>query len=133
MTHLPPRDPRRQGYARVKANTAGPAERVVMMYDGIVKQLNLALEAFALPAPESYGPIHEHLAKAGQLVTELRLALDQEQGGELARTLARLYDYWTDEISQANMEKRPRRLQDVIAMVNSLREAWQQAQEGVVA
>ncbi len=124
---------RRNGYTEVKIRTAGPGERVVLLYSAIVKHLNLAMRAFELPRADGCEAIHANLALAGQIVVELRLALDHQQNAELAQTLENLYVYWEREISDANVNKDPTGLPQILQMVDSLRDTWQRAVNGVPA
>lgn len=122
---------RRNIYAQTRAQTAGPAQRVLLIYDGIVKNINIALQSFDLPQPEGYEQIHLALSKADQLLTELKLALDFDASPVLAAQLDELYSYWQRQISEANVNKEPGQLAEVSTMVGSMREAWQQASSGV--
>ena len=114
-------------YTQVQLNTAGPGNRVVMMYDGILKNLRMAKEKMKMNDPAEIEATHNHLQLAERLILELKLALDHDKGGEIATNLDSLYTFWIDHISQANMNKDQSRIVEVISMVKSLRDAWDQA------
>ena len=114
-------------YSQVQATTAGPGRRVVMMYDGILKNLRAGKALMADKRPENIETIHNHLQLAERLILELQLALDHDNGGQLATTLDGLYSFWISHISDANMHKDPEMLREIISMVKDLRDAWNEA------
>ncbi len=130
-----------QGYARTyRTNavlTASPGQLVLMLYDGVLKSLALAREAFAQPESElgRIGAINAQLLKAQAIINELQDCLDLEGGGEFARTLHRRYDYHSRRLLEANLRKREEPVVEVEALVRELRDAWAQmlGQGGVAA
>ena len=125
-----PRSPKRNSYVQTKFNTASPGQRVVLMYDGIIKYLTLAQQAFALEGPERIEKIHDHLTRVAQIISELRLALDHKADNELASTLENLYIFWERQLSDANTKKKPDNIADVLNMVTELRDTWNNALQG---
>jgi flagellar protein FliS len=127
-----------QGYARTyRTNailTASPGQLVLMLYDGALKALALAREAFAQPEsePRRIAVINEQLLKAQAILNELQSGLNLEAGGEFARTMHRLYDYHNRRLLEANIRKREEPVIEVENLVRELREAWAQmlAQSG---
>jgi flagellar protein FliS len=121
-----------QGYARTyRANavlTASPGQLVLMLYDGALKALALAREAFAQPEadPRRIGTINEQLLKTQAILQELQGGLNFEAGGEFARTMHRLYDYHSRRLLEANLRKREEPVIEVERLVRELREAWAQ-------
>ncbi len=114
-------------YTQVQVNTAGPGRRVVMMYDGILKNLRRAKVLLQDLNPEAIEEVHNSLQMAEKLILELQLALDHDAGEEIASTLDGLYSFWISHISEANMNKDPKMVGEVINMVKELRDAWDQA------
>lgn len=121
-----------QGYARTyRANsilTASPGRLVLMLYDGALKALALARDAFARPEsdPRRIAAINEHILKAQAIITELQSGLNLEAGGEFARTMDRLYDYHLRRLLEANLRKTEAPVAEVERLVGELREAWAQ-------
>lgn len=119
-----------QTYARTyRANavlTASPGQLVLMMYDGTLKALALALEAFAQPAenPQRIEQINRELLKAQRILAELQGTLNFDAGGEVARTLHRLYDYHNRRLLEANLRKQVEPVIEVERLVRELRDAW---------
>lgn len=120
------------GYARTyRANavlTASPGQLVLMLYDGALKSLALAREAFGKPAddPRRIQVINEHLLKAQAILNELQSGLNMEAGGEFARTMHRLYDYHNRRLLEANLRKQIEPVVEVERLVRELRDAWAQ-------
>lgn len=127
-----------QGYARTyRTNailTASPGQLVLMLYDGALKALALAREAFAQPESDlrRIAVINEQLLKAQAIINELQSGLNLEAGGEFARTMHRLYDYHNRRLLEANLRKREEPVIEVENLVRELRDAWAQmlAQNG---
>ena len=121
-----------QSYVRTyRANavlTASPGQLVLMLYDGALKALALAREAFTQPAedPRRIAVINQHLLKAQAILIELQDGLNLEAGGEFARTLHRLYDYHNRRLFEANLRKQVEPVIEVERLVRELREAWAQ-------
>jgi flagellar secretion chaperone FliS len=120
------------GYARTyRANavlTASPGQLVLMLYDGALKAIALAREAFETPAddPRRIEIINKQLLKAQDIVHELQNGLNLEVGGEFARTLHRLYDYHNRRLLEANLRKEVAPLIEVERLLRELRDAWAQ-------
>ncbi len=124
------------GYARTyRANsvlTASPGQLVLMLYDGALKSLALAREAFAQPAEDfrRIQLINTHLLKAQAILAELQSGLNFEAGGEFASTMHRLYDYHIRRLTEANLRKQEAPVAEVERLVRELRDAWAQMLSG---
>ncbi len=116
-------------YQKVQANTANPMQRVIMVYNGINKNLKLALEAFNREDPGRFETINNSIILAEKLIVELKAALDKENGGELASQLDGLYTFWLNHLSDANRKKDSGKLQEVQTMVQELTEGWTEAEK----
>ena len=119
-----------QGYARIySANavlTASPGQLVLMLYDGALKSLALAREAFARPEDDfrRIEVINTQLLKAQAILNELCSGLNLEAGGEVARTMQRLYEYHQHRLFEANIRKQVAPVVEVERLLRELRDAW---------
>ena len=110
-------------YKKVRVNTAHPMKIVVMLYDEALKQIDIAVHALAVGVA-SYDKANNAMAKAKDIFTELTIALDMEQGGDIAKHLFRLYDFFGDQLSAANHQKKADPLEKIRPLVAELRESW---------
>ena len=120
------------GYARTyRTNailTASPGQLVLMLYDGALKAIALAIEGFNLPAeePRRIELINQHLLKAQAIINELQNGLNTDAGGDFAKTMHRLYDYHNRRLLEANIRKQVGPVIEVEKLVRELRDAWAQ-------
>ena len=118
------------GYARTyRVNsilTASPGQLVLMLFDGVLKALAIARDAFE-HQPENarrIEVINHQLMKAQAILHELQGGLNHEAGGEFARTMHRLYDYHVRRLFEANLRKQVAPVIVIENLVRYLRDAW---------
>jgi flagellar protein FliS len=100
-----------------------------MLYDEAVKQLDKGVELIGLNnsgkrEPSSIEVIGKSIIKARDIITELMVSLDFEQGGQIAQNLFALYTRFNKELMEAHMGMDAPRISTVRNMVNELRGAW---------
>ena len=110
-------------YQQAAASTAGPAQLVLMLYDGALVRLEVARDAIE---DGRKAAAHEALVRVQAIVDELAVSLDLDRGGEVARNLAELYDYCSRQLVEANIHKDAGLVADVEAVLRNLRDAWDQ-------
>jgi len=115
-------DPLRS-YKETQIKTATPGKLVVMMYDGAVKYLSLALESLN-SRHHSYDRASEHLIRTQDIITELMVSLDFDHGGEIARNLFNLYMWMNRQLLDGNIRKDVAPLESVRKVLLELRSAW---------
>jgi flagellar secretion chaperone FliS len=75
--------------------------------------------------------------RALAIISELQASLNFKEGGDIALSLNRLYDYMRQQLFNANLEQRMEPLVEVARLLESLRSAWRelevQAQRGAAA
>jgi flagellar protein FliS len=108
-------------YRHAQVETASPAQLLVMLYDGAIRFLNVALEKMASGEIE---PRHTNLIKAQKIITELLGSLNMKDGGEVSANLQRLYTYMLQKLVEANMRDQPKPIEEVVGMLRELRESW---------
>lgn len=105
--------------------TTSPGNLVLMLYDGVIRFLDLAVEAEKEPNETlRIQKMHTHIVRAQNILIELRANLDFDAGGDYARDLDRLYDYYLRRLLHANLRKSPEPLSEVIGLVGQLRSGW---------
>lgn len=117
QTIAPPRN------TSADADTLSRTELVVMLYDGIGRLLSEAEVALAAQQPDV---LHSRLARARACVAELAASLDMDQGGEIARNLMDIYDYWNRRLVEADVKNDVAPVREVRGHVLDLKEVWEQ-------
>jgi flagellar secretion chaperone FliS len=108
-------------YKENAIGTQGKGRLIVMLYDGAIKFLNLAIKELEA---KNYGEKGKYIAKAQDVINELNAVLDMDAGGEIATNLRQLYCFMVRRLSEANIKKDPRLVQDVIDLMEELNQGW---------
>ena len=66
----------------------------------------------------------KYIAKAQDIINELNAVLDMEAGGEIATNLRQLYLFMVKQLSEANTQKDPRMIREVISLMEELNQGW---------
>ncbi len=113
-------------YRQITTQTASPGQLVLMLYDGALKFLEKSLVGFDVEDPaESNEMISNNVIRAQDILYELNSTLNVQEGGQLAVTLRRLYEYMDDRLIESNLRKSPDGIRDTLRRLTILREAWQ--------
>ncbi|NIA16805.1 MAG: flagellar export chaperone FliS, partial [Planctomycetes bacterium] len=75
-------------YQETAVTTQTKGRLVVMLYDGAIKFLKLAIKEIEAKNPEAKG---KYISKALDILFELNTVLDMDIGGEVAVNLRKLY------------------------------------------
>ena len=114
-----------KSYRQIATQTAPPGQLVLMLYEAAISALERALPAFSYEDPgESISTIHNNLHRAQEIIRELNMALNLDQGGEFAKTLRGLYNYFEKRIWESNLKKTRAGVDEVIKHLSVLRDAW---------
>jgi flagellar secretion chaperone FliS len=116
-----------RSYQAIATQTAPPGQLVLMLYEGAIRFLERALAGFHHDDPlEFNSTINNNVLRAQEILNELNNSLDLHQGGDLAATLRRLYNYMNRQLTQSNLRKSPDGINDTIQRLAVLRDAWSQ-------
>ncbi len=116
-----------QRYRQNDIVTANQGRLIVMLYDGLIKQIDLGTAELRSESPR-LDFAHNALIKAQEILNELQTSLDLEQGGQIAQCLLGLYRFFTQILVQANINKNPEKLPGIRQQIADLREAWVEVQ-----
>ena len=111
----------RDVYRNTELQSRTPLELVAMLYDGAIRFTTQAREAVQrrdIPARR------EAVSRAIAIISELQSTLDVERGGEVAASLDRLYAFVIERLLAASFKQDPAPLDEVLAVLNTLREGW---------
>lgn len=109
-------DEARNRYLRDRVLTASPAQRVVLLFDRLVLDLERARSS------DDAAGAGQAIGHAGQIVAELMSSLDVTAGGP-AQNLAQLYGFLINELVAARGEPSTR-IDALIPIVTDLRDAF---------
>ncbi len=110
-------------YYENQVTTVGKGRIVVLLYEGAVKFLKLAIKEIQAGNWAAKG---EYIGKAQDIIFELNTVLDMDAGGEIAKNLRSLYIYMNRRLNQANIKKDAAIIQEVIGLMEELLYAWRQ-------
>jgi flagellar protein FliS len=106
--------------------TANPMELVIMLFDGIRRDL---LQAKALLQRTQLEAAHAKLINAQEIVTELLNSLDLKL--DLAQEIVPIYDFIYNELVAINITKDAERIDPLMELVTEWREIWQSVANAV--
>ncbi len=112
-----------QQYRRNQVEMASPEELVLLCYKGAIKHLKRALLKWDSLTREEQ---HNYLMTAQAILEELTIGLNFE-AGEMAENLLKLYDYMHRQLVQANNNKDPEPIKEVVSLLEELKTAWEEA------
>lgn len=108
-------------YQQTAVATQSRGRLIVMLYDGAVKFLKLAIQE--LEAGD-YAAKGQYINRAQDIINELNAVLDMEGGGEVATNLRKLYLFMGRRLSEANAKRDPQMIQEVITLLDELNQSW---------
>lgn len=110
-----------EAYKVSDISTADRGRLLLMVYDHCIKWCVVAQEAIE---NKDIGKRTKAIFKVQDGITELICSLDMEKGGEISTNLRRLYDFYSQHLTEANLKNSAQNVADVQGMLESLREAW---------
>jgi flagellar protein FliS len=108
-------------YRQTQVLTTSGVQLIVLLYDSAIQSIELAADGIARRHQPDKA---RFLGRAIGIVGELSSVLDFERGGEIAKSLYRLYDYMLSELTQANLRNDARRLDGPLRCLKEMRVAW---------
>jgi len=119
--------PKNQGlkdYKEMSVLSAKPEQLILMLYDGALRFLRLAIKGLEEKNLES---AHNNLIRTQNILTELIASLNFDKGGEIALNLFRIYEFMHFTLVQANVKKKPEPARKIYEQLKTLRESWHAA------
>jgi len=116
-------------YRETRVTTAGQGQLIIMLYNETAKYLDEALHIAGTgdsgkKDPGSIEKFGKAVVKAQEIITELMVSLDFEQGGDIAKNLFSLYTWFNRELIEANINQDAHRISKVRDFIDELRGAW---------
>lgn len=101
-----------------------PGKLVIALYDGAIRFSLLALEAMRRGDVAVQG---NNLGRAQNILLHLNSTLDMSAGA-ISKELSGIYTYCLQRLLIANAEDRQDYIEEVVALLKPLREAWENAE-----
>lgn len=110
-------------YKQTRVKTAGQGQIIIMLYDEAVRQIDIAVELLREKTRE-LDRVNNAILKARDIITELMVSLDMEQGGEFASQIFSIYQWFNEQLMEGNIKKELDPLVNVRNMMTEIRAAW---------
>jgi flagellar protein FliS len=111
-------------YQDMKVQTASPAQIMIMLYDGAIR---FSLQAKKKIEEKDFEGKGTFISKTQAIIDELMNSLDFNIAPELCSNLQQLYIYINERLTHANIKMEPEAMDEVIELLNTLRDGWKQA------
>ena len=111
-------------YQQNSINTASKEKLLLMLYDGLVKFIKLAIVGIE---EKDIKKSHENFLKAQNIILEFMATLNMEVGGEISKSLMLLYDYMYRRLVEANAKKDKEIAQEVLGFAEELKATFEEA------
>ncbi len=114
-------------YRDTGVKTASQGKLVVMLYDGMLRQLDSAIKCFGADGaiePADIERLNTHIVKTQEILTELMVSLNMDDGGEIAQNLMSLYVFFKQELLDANISHDKKKIAGIYTLLNQLRDSW---------
>lgn len=101
--------------------TIPPAQQIIMLYDGIIRNLKMARAAI------NERRINDRcmaVEKATLIIEALQSCLDHEKGGEIAPQLDQLYTHFIFRLQAINIDDDTAICDELLDRIGELRAAW---------
>jgi flagellar protein FliS len=108
-------------YNNNKVLTASPAELTLMLYDGAIKFVNIAVVAIEKKEVEK---AHNNIKKAENIIIEFQSTLDRKY--PVSEDFEAVYAYLLRRLREANVKKDTQILEEVLEHLRTMRDAWKE-------
>lgn len=115
-------------YVETAVTEATPHKLIEMLYEGVLKHLNLT-KVFI--DQKNFEKKSTHVNKTLSILNALRSGVDLEKGKEVGGNLYDLYDYCYRRVFEASSKNDSAIISEVIELIKSLDEAWKQMPEDI--
>lgn len=103
------------------ADSASPHRIVQMLMEGALSRIAAAKR---LLTERKISDKCENISRAVDIVLALQAALDKDIGGKIAETLDALYEYMSLQLTKANLDNDPSKLDEVYKLLSTIKQGW---------
>lgn len=111
----------------IQASAANPHQLVLMLFNGLMDEL---VRAKSHIVARRYERKAQSINKCIDILNALTSALDFEKGGELALSLANLYDYSVYRLYDASHKLSVDIIDEVETILGNIQDGWQRMGQG---
>jgi flagellar protein FliS len=111
-------------YKNNSVNFASKEQLLLMLLDGTVKFAKIARQAMI---DKNIQKAHDNVIKVQNIYYELIATLDVDAGGEWAKSLMSIYRFIVDKLRQANIKKDPKVIDEIMPLIEDVRDTWNEA------
>jgi len=98
-------------YRHNEVATSSQGKLIIMMYEGALKFVTLAIEGIATKDLSKKGI---YINKTHDIINELSCALDMNKGGDVAHKLESLYQFILHQLTLANIKSDRKALESIV-------------------
>ncbi|MBB6216442.1 flagellar protein FliS [Anaerosolibacter carboniphilus] len=109
-------------YQQNNVTLASPQELTLMLYNGAIKFIHLAMQGID---ERNIEKSHNAIIRTTDIITELNVTLNMNY--EISKQLRALYDFINSHLIEANMKKDRKKLEEALEITTTLRDAWKEA------
>lgn len=113
-----------QQYQELSINTLTPGERIVLLYEQVILQINRSIQSIG---KKDIGAAHNFISKAEKIILYLMDILDLNY--PISKELLPIYEFIYHQLVQANIGKDADALQKTLPLIQGLRDTWRQAEQ----
>ncbi|MGE5628626.1 MAG: flagellar export chaperone FliS [Solirubrobacterales bacterium] len=114
-------------YSTYKSNSVNYASKeqlLLMLLEGACKYVKIGRQAIL---DKDMNKAHDNLVKTQDIFYELMVTLDVAQGGEWAQNLFKVYDFVARRLTDANIKKDLKIVDEVIPLIEDIKDMWNEA------
>lgn len=109
-------------YRTMETHGKSQLDLILQVYNGAILAYEAARAKFE---DQNFEAGRDELEKAKRFVVHLYTTLNTEQGGEVADNLSQLYAFVVNETNTVAATKDLGRIDDIISIMDNLRQGWQ--------
>ena len=109
-------------YRNVGVNSSDPGKLVLLLYEGAIRYLGIAMEKIEQKKMEEG---HNFLVRGKSIIAELMASLNMRDGDEISVNLQAIYAYIYDRLIDANLNKDPKIIHEVRELLKTLHVGWE--------
>jgi len=114
-----------RSYRAMAISTATPGQIVLMLFDGALSSMAVALHGFQeQDFIRRNERVHNNIIKAQAILRQLQGSLDMKVPGGFSQRMWALYDFMLRQLNEANLRKDPEPIRIVERLLGVIRNAW---------